>query len=141
MNNETIDSAVDTIMTPIINAIKSVFVFIFSNDILRPLTYLLIINIIGFVLMYRDKKIAEYNGKIKETVEDENEYKQKASRRISESTLLASALMGGSIGVLLGMNKFRHKTQKPKFTIGVPAIIALQVVFILYLIIKNLFLK
>lgn len=48
--------------------------------------------------------------------------------RIPESVLLISAGIGGSIGALLGMYLFRHKTQHKKFTIGVPVILLLQVV-------------
>lgn len=48
--------------------------------------------------------------------------------RIRESTLLIWAAVGGSIGILAGMYLFRHKTLHPKFTIGVPLILAAQVV-------------
>lgn len=48
--------------------------------------------------------------------------------RIPESVLLISAGIGGSIGALLGMYLFRHKTQHKKFTIGVPLIIVLQII-------------
>lgn len=46
--------------------------------------------------------------------------------RVSESTLLLLAVFGGSLGALLGMTLFRHKTQHKKFFIGVPIIILLQ---------------
>ena len=49
--------------------------------------------------------------------------KEKSRRhawRISESTLLLSAFLGGAPGALFGMNFFRHKTQKLKFRILVP---------------------
>ena len=51
---------------------------------------------------------------------------KKARWRISEKTLFLSALLGGSIGLLLGMKVFRHKTKHKSFTIGVPAIFVLQ---------------
>ncbi|MGX4599612.1 DUF1294 domain-containing protein [Faecalimicrobium sp. JNUCC 81] len=72
--------------------------------------YFIIINIIGFYFMYIDKRKA-----IK------NEW------RISESTLISMAIIGGSLGSLLGMYTFRHKTKHPKFTIGIPFIILLQI--------------
>lgn len=46
--------------------------------------------------------------------------------RIPEATLLLSAALGGSIGALAGMILFHHKTRKPKFYLGVPAILAAQ---------------
>ena len=52
--------------------------------------------------------------------------------RVPERTLLLFAAAGGSAGALLGMYLFHHKTNKPKFYLGVPAILALQVI-LLYL--------
>ena len=46
--------------------------------------------------------------------------------RIPEATLLLVALCGGSVGALMGMYLFRHKTRKPRFRYGIPAILALQ---------------
>ena len=73
--------------------------------------YLLIINAAGFLLMLMDK------------------YKAKKNLwRIPEATLLWTAILGGSVGVILGMHLARHKTKHPKFSIGVPVILALQAV-------------
>ena len=73
------------------------------------LYYLLLINAAGLLLMLVDK------------------WKAKKNRwRIRESTLLAVAALGGSVGSLLGMYLFRHKTQHLKFTLGVPLILAGQ---------------
>lgn len=81
--------------------------------------YLVIINALGFILMLADK------------------YKAKKSRwRIPERTLMSVAFFGGSIGCLLGMYTVRHKTQHPKFTIGIPIILALQLVAVSILIPK-----
>lgn len=74
-------------------------------------TYLVIMNAIGFLIMLADKKKAI-----------------RGAWRIPERTLMAVAILGGSIGCLLGMNLFRHKTKHLKFTIGIPVILALQVV-------------
>ena len=54
--------------------------------------------------------------------------------RISESTLLLVALIGGGLGALAGMKLFRHKTQKAKFFVGVPVCIALNVVAVVALL-------
>ena len=75
------------------------------------LLYLLIINAAGFVLMLADKRKAKKN-----------------LWRIPEKTLIGVALLGGSIGALLGMYTFRHKTKHLKFTIGIPVILAAQAV-------------
>ena len=77
--------------------------------------YLLIINALGFLLMRIDK--------------------QKAIRgrwRIPEATLMAVAALGGSIGSLLGMSTFRHKTKHIKFTAGIPAILIAQILLVMY---------
>lgn len=73
------------------------------------LIYLIIINALGFALMLTDKQKAK-----------------KRAWRIPEKVLLGTAVIGGSIGVLLGMEFFRHKTKHKKFFIGVPVMIALQ---------------
>lgn len=83
------------------------------------LIYLLIINIIAFFAMFIDKKKAEKN-----------------RWRIKESTLLILALIGGSIGAIIGMYSFHHKTQKPRFFVGIPIIIALQILIVIAILIK-----
>lgn len=52
--------------------------------------------------------------------------------RISEYTLLLVALLGGSLGALLGMRYFHHKTRHRKFRYGVPLILLLQLGLGLY---------
>ena len=80
------------------------------------LTYLEFVNLAAFVLYGIDK------------------YRAKRGRwRIPEATLILIAVIGGSIGALGGMYLFRHKTRKPKFTVGVPVILAMQVLFFLLL--------
>ena len=81
--------------------------------------YLLIVNAAGFLLMLVDKYKARKN-----------------LWRIPEKTLLGVALIGGSIGAYAGMQLFRHKTQHPKFFIGIPVIMALQIMLAAYLIMK-----
>ena len=71
--------------------------------------YLLLINAAAFLLMLIDKQKA-----------------RKKLWRIPERTLILSAALGGSIGALVGMYTFRHKTKHLKFTIGIPAILIIQ---------------
>lgn len=72
--------------------------------------YLLIINAIGFILMLADKIKAKKN-----------------LWRIPEATLFLVAVIGGSVGSLLGMYTFRHKTKHIKFIVGMPLILAVQI--------------
>jgi uncharacterized membrane protein YsdA (DUF1294 family) len=78
--------------------------------------YLLIINALGFLLMLVDKYKAR-NG----------------LWRIPEATLMGVAALGGSIGSLAGMYLVRHKTQHPKFTVGIPVILVLQIALAFWL--------
>ncbi len=81
------------------------------------LLYLLLINAAAFVLMLVDKVKAKKN-----------------RWRIPERTLMLSAALGGSVGALLGMYTFRHKTKHIKFTLGVPAILAVQIALAVWII-------
>ena len=63
--------------------------------------------------------------------------KWKAQRdrwRIPEDTLIWLAVAGGSVGALLGMNLFRHKTKHRKFFLGIPAILLVQLGLLYFLI-------
>lgn len=53
--------------------------------------------------------------------------------RIPERNLLGLALIGGSAGALAGMYLFRHKTRKMKFVIGIPVILAVQLILLYYM--------
>lgn len=57
----------------------------------------------------------------------------KGKRRIKIVTLIGWAFAGGSIGALLGMYTFRHKTKVNYFTVGVPLILVMQVIIIFFL--------
>lgn len=80
------------------------------------LIYFVVINIVGFVIMGIDKAKAKAN-----------------AWRIPEKTLLFIALIGGSIGVWLGMEIFRHKTKHWYFKYGVPAIFLVEFLAFLYM--------
>lgn len=78
--------------------------------------YLLLINALGFLLMLVDK------------------YKAKKKLwRIPEATLFTVALIGGSLGSLIGMYTVRHKTKHLTFTLGIPAILAIQILLFVLL--------
>ncbi len=81
--------------------------------------YLICINIIGILAMFIDKKKAE-----------------RGAWRISEKALILITMFGGWIGTFSGMKLFRHKTKKPKFSVGIPVIMILEIVGIIYLIVS-----
>lgn len=64
------------------------------------LIYLIIINIITFLIYGLDKYFAK-----------------KRMFRISEKILFILSIMGGFLGAIIGMKKFRHKTKKIIFKI------------------------
>lgn len=78
--------------------------------------YLILINAASFLLMLSDKQKA-----------------RKKMWRIPEKVLIGSAVIGGSLGILAGMYTFRHKTKHLKFSIGIPVILALQIVLAIVL--------
>ena len=81
------------------------------------LEYLIAVNLIGFALMGIDK----YNAK-------------KSPFRIPEATLYIVAIIVGSIGSIIGMYAFRHKTRHWYFVYGMPAILILQILLIALLL-------
>ncbi|MBQ9606010.1 MAG: DUF1294 domain-containing protein [Lachnospiraceae bacterium] len=54
--------------------------------------------------------------------------------RIKEAVLIGLCVIGGSAGGLAGMYLFHHKTRKPLFFIGVPAILIVQIVAVLFVV-------
>lgn len=83
----------------------------------KIIIYLLVVNLIAFFAMWLDKWKAKND-----------------AWRIPESTLMALAFIGGSIGGIAGMYTFRHKTKKPKFYIGMPAILVFQIVAVSFIL-------
>lgn len=79
---------------------------------------LLAINGIEFVLFGLDKHRAKHD-----------------QWRIPEATLLLMAVVGGSIGGILGMKVWRHKTKHAKFFIGLPLVLICQCVAVVYWVI------
>ena len=90
-----------------------------SFGIMNIVIYLVVINIIGFFAMGIDKWKAKNN-----------------AWRIPENTLFVITALGGGIGTIAGMYTFRHKTKKARFTLGLPAILILEIAFIIYELIK-----
>lgn len=76
--------------------------------------YLIAVSLVSFALFGIDKQKAVHH-----------------AWRIPERVLILSAIAGGSIGALLGMGCFHHKTRKPLFSVGIPVILCLQVLILL----------
>ena len=83
------------------------------------LYYLLTINIFTMYTFFLDKSKAKNH-----------------KWRIKERTLFLLSIMGGSLGALLGMKLFKHKTKHWYFKYGIPAILVIQIALMIYLIIK-----
>ncbi len=79
--------------------------------------YLIIVNAAGFLFMGIDKRRAK-----------------KRAWRIPEATLFIIAVIGGALGTLLGMYLFRHKTRHWYFVYGMPAILAVQILAVIFML-------
>ena len=82
--------------------------------------YFMIINLVGFVMMCVDKQLAIHQ-----------------KNRVPEKVLFLIAIIGGSLGGILGMYAFRHKTKHVSFVIGMPVILIIQLVLV-YFVIHNI---
>ena len=81
--------------------------------------YLIVINILTFLIFGIDK------------------WKARRGRwRIPEGTLIWMSIIGGSFGALLGMYLFHHKTQKRKFSLGIPAILLAQAILAYFIFLR-----
>ena len=84
---------------------------------IQTIVYILIcINVVTFIVYGIDKWKAK-----------------QGSWRISEATLLTLAIIGGSIGALLGMKVWHHKTMHKKFKYGLPLILLAQIALIYFI--------
>lgn len=77
--------------------------------------WLAAINLVTFCIFGLDKWKAKRKAK------------NEAVRRVPEKTLFLLSILGGSVGALLGMRIFHHKTLHKSFRYGIPAILALQI--------------
>ncbi len=82
--------------------------------ILIIVIYIFAVNVLGFALMGIDKSRAKKRG-----------------FRIPEATLFVVAIIGGSIGTIIGMFTFRHKTRHWYFLYGLPAILLIQIALVI----------
>lgn len=78
--------------------------------------WLVLINVITFFVFGADKLQAR------------RKEKKASAHRVPEKTLFLLSALGGSVGALLGMRVFRHKTLHRAFRFGVPLILALQII-------------
>jgi uncharacterized membrane protein YsdA (DUF1294 family) len=85
---------------------------------------LLVLNLITFITYGIDKRKAK-----------------KSRWRISESSLLFLALIGGSVGAWLGLKVWRHKTQHKKFYIGIPVIMVVHFALVIWMLCSDFFMK
>ena len=83
--------------------------------------YLVVMNIVGIAVMGIDKSKAK-----------------RGAWRIKEATLFGVSIIGGSIGTLLGMYMFRHKTKHIYFVIGMPMILILHIALAVFLFTKGI---
>jgi len=81
-----------------------------KNFIFYLTLYLLIINLVTFLLFWKDKRRSKRD-----------------AWRIPEKTLLIFSAVGGSVGGILGMKVFHHKTKHLQFSMGLPVILLCQV--------------
>ena len=86
------------------------------------LIYLAVVNILTIIVFGVDKMNAKSN-----------------RQRVRIVTLLGLAFIGGSVGALIGMYGFHHKTKKAYFTVGVPLILLMQVVVLFYVMNMRIF--
>ena len=98
------------------NKINFQEIFTLQNIII----YFIVINLFGFFIMWLDKRKAK-----------------RGAWRISEKTLFIITALGGGIGTIAGMYTFRHKTKKIQFVIGFPFITILEIITIIYFILKQ----
>ena len=81
--------------------------------------YLIVINLLGLLIMVLDKFLAI-----------------KQLWRIPEIVLMGVAAVGGSVGCLVGMYGFRHKTRHLKFVVGIPVIIVCHLVILYFTVFR-----
>lgn len=79
--------------------------------------WLIAINLVTFAVYGADKRRA-----------------RRGAWRVPEKTLFLLPLLGGSVGALLGMRVFRHKTKHWYFVWGVPAILLAQLALAVWLL-------
>jgi len=79
--------------------------------VMMMIAVLIVVNVLAFILYGMDKSRARHH-----------------QWRIPEKTLIGIAMIGGSVGAILGMFLFRHKTRHWYFRYGIPAMLVIQIV-------------
>ncbi len=97
------------------NTINFKEIFSIQNIII----YFIIINLIGFFVMWLDKQKAK-----------------RGNWRIQEKTLFIITALGGGIGTIAGMYTFKHKIRKIGFVIGFPFITILEIITIIWFVLQ-----
>lgn len=92
----------------------------FGIEIKYIVIYIFIINLIGFIIMWWDKRQAKLG-----------------NWRTPEKTLFMITFLGGGFGTIAGMYKFRHKTKKMRFVIGFPTILISEICLVIYYILES----
>lgn len=119
-----IDNILDAILNPVLKGLEIVIGVVLGSKFLTITLFLIFMTWLGYHLMKVDKK-----------------YAKEERRRVPENTLMLVSIMGGSLGMYIGMYKFKHKTLHKKFTIGVPLILLIQLAYVVYLITTNILVK
>lgn len=78
--------------------------------------YVIIINVINFLLFTIDKRRA-----------------QKGRYRIPEFWLFFISLIGGAMGGIISMYSIKHKINKISFSIGIPILLIINFISLFYL--------
>lgn len=98
----------DFLGLPHIRATQTFFIYIF---------YFILINVVGYFVMKVDKAKA-----------------RAGKNRIPENILFSISILGGSLGTILAMKRSRHKKKKKSFSVGVPVMLAVNVIMLIFLI-------
>ena len=85
--------------------------------------YLIVISLIAVIVCIYDKKISKKN---------------RVELRIPEKTLFWLSVLGGSLAMYVCMLTVRHKTKHPRFMVGIPLILILQLVLLYMLFDKGI---
>ena len=80
------------------------------------IVYILVINLIAFLLTYYDKKASKIG-----------------LRRVKENTLMLIALLGGSAAMYITMKMIHHKTRVSLFMVGLPFIFVVEMILVIFI--------
>ena len=120
IGNDVISQFFNNVFEVIVNAILAIFTVIikifFANKYIALIVFFILINLLAIILMKKDKQYSQ--------IPD--------AKRIRESTLLMTAIVGGAFGEYYAMYKYKHKTLHKKFLYGVPIAMVFQFALLSY---------